>query len=124
MQASLYGGLVIAHSGTTLQHSIGYPLTSEFGLSHGMANGVVMKYIFDLYYPSVKTEIDNLLQYLGKSKEAFLNWLEEFNFDFKFEISDEVIEAKINEVIQSRNMVNNPFIVSTTQIRNIYYQFK
>lgn len=124
MRASLYGGIVIAHTGTTLQHSIGYPLTTEFGLTHGKANGVVMKYIMDLYYPSVKKDIDQLLQYLGMSKDDFLKWLESFDFTFKMDASEDLIEAKINEVIQSKNMANNPFIVSTTQIRNIYYQFK
>ncbi len=124
MKASLYGGIVIAHCGTTLQHSIGYPLTTEFGLSHGMANGIVMRYIMELYYPAVKKELDELFLHLCMSKDDFYNWLESLDFNFDMKIHDDFIENKILEVVQSRNMANNPFTVSTTQIKNIYYQFK
>lgn len=39
MLASMYGGMSIAHTGTTLPHSLSYMITYELGLAHGLAIG-------------------------------------------------------------------------------------
>lgn len=120
MRASLYGGIAIAHSGTTLQHAIGYPLTSELGLSHGMANGVAMKAIMELFYPSVKEGLDEMFRQLNMSKEEFYDWLDSLDLIYDGQITEEFIEAKYDEVMQSRNMGNNPFEVNAEQVKEVY----
>lgn len=40
--ASTYSGVAIAQTGTTVVHSMGYPLTYYKGLTHGRANGVLL----------------------------------------------------------------------------------
>jgi len=119
MQASLYGGMVIAQSSTTLQHSIGYPLTTEYGLEHGLANAVVMASIMELYYPEVKGELEQLFCSLGISREAFLNWLQSLPFPKQVPISDEFIERAIPQIMGSRNMALNPRKISEAEIREI-----
>ncbi|MEA1973256.1 MAG: iron-containing alcohol dehydrogenase, partial [Candidatus Cloacimonadota bacterium] len=71
MLGSMYGGIVIAQSSTTLQHSIGYPVTTELGITHGNANGMVMEYIMELFYNDVKNDIDNLFEFLQITKQDF-----------------------------------------------------
>lgn len=119
MRASLYGGMVIAHAGTTLQHSIGYPLTSNYGLSHGLANAVVMKDIMKLYAPAIQSELTQLFHYLQIEVTDFYLWLDKLEIQQNLELDDEWIEKKVLEIIQSRNMVNNPFIVEVDQIKQI-----
>ncbi len=120
LRASLYGGIAIAHTSTSLQHSIGYPLTSKFGVAHGLANGIVMQDIMELYYPAIKQEMDELFRYLGMSKQDFYNWLDAFDLPVDFRLDEAFIEAHIQEVLTSRNMANNPFEVSPEAIKALY----
>lgn len=120
MQASLYGGIVIAHSGTTLQHSIGYPLTTKFGTPHGMANGIVMEEIMKIYYPAIKTEIDELLGFLSMTLTDFFNWLNRFNLKFEEKLDEELINYMTEKVMATRNMALNPITVSAEEVKELY----
>ncbi len=120
MQAAFYGGVVIAQTGTTLQHSIGYPLTSEYNVSHGLANGLVMQDIMDLYYPLLASEIDSLFANLSISREIFYEWLAKLDLNINFCLSDEFIKEKPTEVLKSRNMAKTPGKITSEIIENIY----
>jgi alcohol dehydrogenase len=120
MLASMYGGITIAQTGTTLQHSIGYPLTAEFEISHGLANGIVMKDLMELYYPVIKGELNRLFNALNIEKENFYNWLEMLDLVADIDISEEFLDKRIPEVMKSRNMNNNPFEIKEDSIRKIY----
>ena len=120
MIASNYGGIVIAHSSTTLQHSIGYPLTTEFGLSHGLANGVVMKFIMNLYEPAIKDRLATIWDYMNITKHQFFDWLDSFDMKFEGNINDDFINRRVPEVMKSRNMALNPIQVTEKQIIEIY----
>jgi alcohol dehydrogenase len=121
MRAALYGGFTIAHTGTTFQHAAGYPLTSNFGVSHGLANGLVMKQVMEFYYPALKTELDALFSAVGLSRDAFQAWLDSLELKAELALTDAFIDNHIPEVMSSRNMTNNPFEVSAEQVRQIYH---
>ncbi len=119
MRGSLYGGMVIAQSGTTLQHSIGYPLTTHYGLSHGMANGIVMKTVMELFTPAVKDDLDRLFDGIGLSRKKFYQWLDNWMTRQKLSLPEEFIEQAAEEIVNSRNMTQNPRQVSREEIREI-----
>ncbi len=119
-RASVYGGMAIAHTSTTLQHSIGYPLTSLFNVPHGLANGIVLKPVMELYYPAVGDILAQLWAYLGIDKQRFFNWVDEFELIADLPLDEQFYRQRIPEVMSSRNMANNPFEITAEQIRQIY----
>ena len=120
MLASNYGGIVIAHTSTTLQHSIGYPLTTIFGVSHGLANGIVMKQIMDLYEPHIKDRLDALFCFLGIKKTELFDWLDTLEMKFMGVIDECFLNERIPEVMMSRNMTLIPYQVKEYEIIQIY----
>lgn len=46
MYAAMVSGCVIAQTGTTLVHGMGYYYTLEFGIQHGLANGLLLAPLF------------------------------------------------------------------------------
>ncbi len=119
MQASLYGGMVIAQGSTTLQHSIGYPLTTEYGIPHGLANALVMEAIMELYYPAICSELESLFSALNTTRRGFLDWLSALPFSKTLELTDAFIVNAIPQIMASRNMALNPIKVSEYQVRLI-----
>jgi len=53
--ASVMAGMVISHTGTTISHAMGNPLTTEKGLKHGVAASLSLPFCLELYESS-KTE--------------------------------------------------------------------
>ncbi len=117
MQASLYGGMVIAQGSTTLQHSIGYPLTTEYGVPHGLANAIAMEPVMELYYPAISSELESLFGALNTTRKDFLAWLNSLPFTKTLELSDKFIVDAIPQIMASRNMALNPIPVSEYQVR-------
>ena len=119
MRASLYGGMVIAQGSTTLQHSIGYPLTAEFGVAHGLANALVLQEIMHLFLPAVKSELAGLFAAINCTRDDFFAWLNSLPFQHKLFFSDEFIAAAVPQIMGSRNMALNPLPVSEAEVRRI-----
>src|SRR5207237_10643406 len=46
LHAAMLSGCVIAQSGTTLVHGMGYPYTLQCGMPHGLANGLLLAPVF------------------------------------------------------------------------------
>ncbi|MDD4309553.1 MAG: iron-containing alcohol dehydrogenase [Candidatus Cloacimonetes bacterium] len=119
MLASLYGGMVIAQGSTTLQHSIGYPLTATFGVPHGLANALVMQEIMLLYLPAVKAELEELFDAIHLSMDEFFMWLHKLPYNSTIEYDDKFIEASIPQIMNSRNMALNPVTVTEADVYRI-----
>jgi len=119
MRDALYGGMVIAQGSTTLQHSIGYPLTSFYGIPHGLANAMVMEDIMELYYPAVQQELDDLFSYLQIIKDDFYTWLKSLPLERKIDFSEDFIDKAIPQIMSSRNMALNPLPVTEQQVRTL-----
>jgi alcohol dehydrogenase class IV len=70
LYVAMLGGMVIAHTGTTIVHGMGYSLTYFKDIPHGRANGILMKEYLKYNYDHAKEKIENILKAL-KMKDIF-----------------------------------------------------
>ncbi len=123
MMDSLWGGMVIAQTGTTLQHAIGYPLTARYGVSHGRANGLVLSAIYKLYYPAIKDELARVFGPDAESLGSKLDhWVSQFNIFDDLTLDKRFIPDMAKEVLGARNMANNPLSVKQADIEALYHR--
>lgn len=123
-RAALLGGMVIANTGTTFQHAIGYPLTMEFGLAHGLANGVVMRQVMELYYPAIEPELNLLFRHLGITYGELFQWLDGLDMHVDHPIAGDFLDERVPEVLKARNSGNSPIAITDAHVRRIYSQLQ
>jgi alcohol dehydrogenase len=118
-QASLWGGVAIAHTSTTLQHAIGYPFTTEFGVPHGLANAMFLRQIMEFYAPAIKDELSLLFARIGMSPEEFIAWLNSFPIQLQVDLGGIKLEDWIEQILNSRNIQISPVIPTAIELREI-----
>ncbi|MEA1963827.1 MAG: iron-containing alcohol dehydrogenase, partial [Candidatus Aerophobetes bacterium] len=69
LYASLLGGIAIAHTGTVIAHGMSYRLTSEFGVVHGRAVGVLLPWVCDFNLSGNYLKFSSLARALGEKAE-------------------------------------------------------
>ena len=116
--AALMAGVVIAHTGTELIHTMGYRLTLCFGVPHGRANAMLIPHVVRLYSPC--DVIGWLCKSLGgkwvpdrRTGSFIAAEMEELNADIGIEeslgrrISDEELDVLAQGVVsEERKMAN------------------
>ena len=86
--ASVMGGIQIAHTGTSLPHGMGYPLT-YFRAAHGLANGVLTIEFLKSFKEQRK--IDRMLNILEFRHLAELEAVFNCLIDVKIDITEDEI---------------------------------
>ncbi|NIA13502.1 MAG: iron-containing alcohol dehydrogenase [Nitrospiraceae bacterium] len=70
LYAAMLSGCVIAHSGTTLVHGMGYYFTLEYGVPHGLANALLLTPIFQFNARHEPQTVARLATALGHPAES------------------------------------------------------
>lgn len=65
LYASMLGGIVIAHTGTTAVHSMGYSLTFFKNIDHGRANGLLLAAFLDFVQERNRELVQSILAIMG-----------------------------------------------------------
>lgn len=116
--ASTLAGMVIAQSGTSLPHGMGYPLTYYHNIAHGKANGILLKSFLDLHQD--KTKVNKIIDLLN------FNTLEDFGeylTDLLGEVSltkEEVEDYTKSFLSNKRKLSNHPGEVTKEDILKMY----
>lgn len=123
---SLFAGLAFSNTRTTSCHSISYPLTSLYGISHGVAVSMTLGKMIKINEIALKEkekllsafkvndlgEIDNLIKRIYQ--KAYISYkLRDYG------IRKEDIELILNKAVTPSRMNNNPIVVTKQMIRDI-----
>jgi alcohol dehydrogenase class IV len=76
--ASVTAGISFSQTKTTGIHAVSFPLTTDFGASHGLACSLTLPAFIKLAYPGRKEKMDALFTMIGfDSLEAFVSRIDE-----------------------------------------------
>ncbi len=120
LMASSIGGMVISQTGISLPHGLGYVLTSEKNVPHGVANGILFPGYLKTFRNTEKLE--RLLHLIKvDSIEELSNILKEI-LDFKnLNLTDTEIKKYVDDILSSeKKLKNHPEKVSREDLTNIY----
>lgn len=104
MFASTLAGMVIAQTGTTIAHALGYNLTTEKGVRHGLATAVFLPFELREAKKVAKERVDNVLKIFNNSLQEFYLLL---GVALNVSISDE-------EITRWAKIVSNASHISST----------
>ena len=86
--ASLFAGLAISQTRTSICHSISYPLTLKYGVDHGMACDFSMIEVYKYNSPFIKDDIRAIESQLKKNVFETLN-----NIFLKYDLKSHISES-------------------------------
>ncbi len=120
MLMSALGGVAIAQTMTSLPHGMGYFLTYEKGLPHGMANGVLTQAYLELF-PAEDENVAKVLEYLGFASTAemgaFLDAVLEHNAGYT---EADVTSYTDRFMEQKGKLATFPYPLERADIYNMY----
>lgn len=118
---SMTAGYVISHTGTVLPHSLGYGLTSEYGIKHGLATFLfIIPVLKRLYDKNIKFDFVNNIFGSLKNMENYFDKLE-IN-DYRVKISDEHIDLFSERVSKSGHVLKTPGNFTKKDIEELYLE--
>lgn len=115
--ASCLAGMVIAQTSTTLAHAMGYPLTTEKGIKHGRATGMVLPFVMNVMREEIPDRVDEVNRIFGKS---LLNFLKDLGLYQRVEVSQEELERWSEKASRAKHVSNTPGTFTKEKILMIY----
>jgi alcohol dehydrogenase class IV len=120
LQASLIAGMVIAQTGTTAVHAMGYSLTYFKEIDHGRANGLLLGEYLRLVAKEEPDLVEKILKAMNLlSINTFIVKMDQL-FGEKEDISLEEIKQFSQKAIKTGNIGNSLVKPTETDIANMY----
>lgn len=120
LYASMLGGMVISHTGTTILHGMGYSLTYFLDIPHGKANGLLLHEYIKFNYEKAKEKIDMVIKVLNIGNIDELGCLMEALVGKMPHLSMEDIEKYSMLTMRQRSASYNIRDVNKQDIMEIY----
>lgn len=120
LYASTLGGIVIAHTGTTAVHSMGYSLTYFKDIDHGRANGLLLTEFLKLVEKSRPDKIKTLLDEMNYSSLTELEAVMEELLGEKEILTLQELEHFSAIAYKAKNIPNGVVAPTREDLLNIY----
>lgn len=121
MFASTVAGMVISQTGTTIAHALGYNLTTEKSVRHGLATAVFLPFELRQARKVAKEKVETVLKIFEGSLEDYY-WLLGISLDIN--ISEEEIERWTKIVSISSHINSTPGSYSSENLKEAYEEIK
>jgi len=136
---SLYAGLGLANAGVTAVHSLSYPLGGKYGISHGLANTIMLPRVMAFNLPGAREKFVDIAEIMGEviddlpireaaylAVEAVENLIEDCGIFTTLE-ELEIPEADFPELAKvamtvARPLANNPCKMTPEDMVEIYQE--
>lgn len=115
--ASLLAGMVIAQTGTTVVHSLGYSLTFFNNIAHGRANGLLLASYLRLVAEKRSDLREKILRAADLSTIGELERLLNALLGERETISSDALSVYTNKALLSRNLQNSAVAPSGDELR-------
>ncbi|MBP1756061.1 MAG: alcohol dehydrogenase, class [Firmicutes bacterium] len=117
---SMFAGVVIAHTGTTVVHAMGYCLTYFKDVDHGRANGLILPSFLRFIAKHDPEQVKRVLTAMGVAsmdefEALFLRLLGE-----REQITTKELERYVSIASQAKNRTNSKVVPTKEDIENIY----
>lgn len=114
LKASMLAGMVIAHTGTTAVHAMGYSLTYYRHIDHGRANGLLLGHYMQLIEKEEPQVIEVILDAMGlQTSQQFVELMDDL-FGNKEVMAQEELNRYAGKAIVTGN-INNCIVKPTEQ---------
>lgn len=137
MLGSMYGGLALTAAGTAAVHALAYPLGGMFGVTHGVANAMLLPHVMAFNKDAIVARLANVARALDISRhdvddetaadaliERLTEWTEVVQIpqDLRqFGVSESHLDALAEAASKVKRLLgNNPKSLSHADIKAIY----
>ncbi len=120
LYASTLGGMVIANTGTTAVHSMGYSLTYYRDVDHGRANGLLLAAFLAFVEKSLPERVRTILDCMGLKQVKEFSELLDGLLGEKENISAEEIEDYSARAISTKNISNCIVVPSQEDLLKVF----
>ncbi|GAB6167849.1 iron-containing alcohol dehydrogenase family protein [Clostridium carnis] len=120
MISSMMAGIIIAQTGTSLPHGMGYPLTYFKDIPHGLANGCLYKEYLNVF--KERDRVENIHKLMGLSSHKELEEILEKLIKVEINITKNEIEEYSKAMIENKaKLKNHTEAITYEEIYNIYF---
>lgn len=119
LYASMLAGIVIAHTGTTIIHAMGYPLTYYKNIDHGRANGLLLHEYLKFINDSNR-KVSRILDSMSMTIDGFGETIAELLGE-RESLTDEELKLFTDTAKSAeKNILNTALPPTGDDIKNIY----